>query len=115
MTGTLVLGPLEEGRHSDPYGCSSALSLEGSFQEPDTDATVGTWASVSTCVPILVCIAHWCGPVCSIHTCIVKGIGRVPLAYEEQPIGPGSCAEGLGTAERSSVLGKIGSATMCPD
>lgn len=102
MAGNLVLGPLEEDRHSDPYGRSSALSLEGSFQEPDTDAMVGTR------VPVLVCIAP-------IHTCIVKGIGRVPLAYEEQPIGPGPCAEGLGTAERSSVLGKIGSATVCPD
>lgn len=109
MAGNLVLGPLEEGRHSDPYGRSSALSLEGSFQEPDTDAMVGTR------VPILVCIAPSSGPMCSIHTCIVKGIGRVPLAYEEQPIGPRPCAEGLGTAERSSVLGKIGWATVCPD
>lgn len=101
MAGNFVLDPLEEGRHSDPYGRSSALSLEGSFQELDTDATVGTWASVRTRVPILVCIAPSSGPVCSIHTCTVRKIGRVPLAYDEQPIGPGSCAEGLRTAERS--------------
>lgn len=103
MAGNLVLDPLKEGRHSDPYGRSSTLSLEGSFQEPDTDATVGTWASVRTRVPILVCIALSSVPVCSIHTCIVRKIGKVPLAYEEQPIGPGSCAKGLGTAERSSL------------
>lgn len=67
MTGNFVLGPLEEGRHSDPYGRSSALSLEGSFQEPDTDATVGTWASVRTHMPILVCTAPSSGPVLRLH------------------------------------------------
>lgn len=33
MAGNLVLGPLDEGRHSGLYGHSSAPSSEGSFQE----------------------------------------------------------------------------------
>lgn len=51
-SGTLEIGqkrcsgPLEEGRHTDPHGHSSALSSEGGFQEPDTDAMVGPWVSV---------------------------------------------------------------------
>lgn len=113
MAGNLVLGPLKEGGHSDPYGHSSALSPEGSFQELGTNTVVGSWTfvkmlcadggglTVSCCPGLLLS-----GVTTFIHTCVVQGKEEVSLMYKEQPTRPGSCAEGMGTAEITYVPGK---------
>lgn len=109
MIESLALVPLEEGGHSGPYGRSSALSSEGSFLEPDTDA-MGVLEGL--CANTSVSRVSW-PPAPRGGSCVVRGTGWVPLVYEEHPSGLGHLLRVWGQQRCPVCWGKVGLATMC--